>query len=423
MTQQIDMQQQIDIPQQIDMQQIDIPQQIDMQQIDMQQQIDKQQQKNMQQQIDIQRQNDRYRVKSTPKKNVVNFFKGDVMFGRASTCEIKKCGDYISKMCLKIILPVLPNDIKYKSNVVYHLIDNIVFAISGSIIIEYDSFTLKLLDNLYGQNTNPLVDNIIHYEIPIKDIFKGRTDYKPFCNDNYHGIIIKYLSNAVIDVSVRFANIYNIIENISDVDKTNDKHLYRNLLLDAQVLSVHGLLIPDYIYDNSVIKPIFIKDSLQNITHWRNSNLVIENSFTQDMEIPIIGHVKKIKNIILSIESIDNSAIQDIECFIVGNGKSSEWELRPKWKLPPKSEYRMTEITDFCTDNQIIYHNSLFHRNKCAYNLRILIRNIKQIKFKLNCLIETDNIFVYENGNGWLMYSLGNDFLDDKFIRFSNFRT
>lgn len=73
-------------------------------------------------------------------------FCGNLDFGRQVNCLINKNGHGINQLILKIVLPNLPNNIKYKKNPVYDLIKSVQLEIGGKLLFKYTGQQLEKLD-------------------------------------------------------------------------------------------------------------------------------------------------------------------------------------------------------------------------------------------------------------------------------------
>jgi hypothetical protein len=318
-------------------------------------------------------------------KNVIIFSDENVNFDKNCCFNIQRGhGDYINYMCLKIVLPSLPENIRYKSNVVHRLIEKILIEVAGTTIIEYNSSILKLIDKLYCKNTDAITDNVIYYKIPISDIF-GKSfavaKYKGTYSHAYSGLLINYLEYCSTKLYVKFAKIDDIIENYNS-ELINEKHIFQNLCLKAELLCHYNFYSQYLCYDKSAI-------IIQKLTYWINNEMIVENNQHDYVALPININFNDAKNIILSISSTENViSHQDIECFLFyGNKKKDKISLNDP-------HCNMTKINSLCMDDQLVYHYSLFNRER---DVQLVIKNIKQ-KVKLNCYIEIMDNFIYEGG-------------------------
>ncbi len=172
--------------------------------------------------------------------NILNFlmFKGEKYdqwfyginaFGRQRCCEISRYGYSINNAYLMITLPQLPDGIRYKSAMIYQLIKNITIQIGEENIISYDSLILECIDKLYGINSDPIIDDVVCYQIPIKYIFQDikftKNDYNHF-NYIFNGILLGDLNYCRVLINVKLGNILDVVDNRSVMEiilKGNDR--------------------------------------------------------------------------------------------------------------------------------------------------------------------------------------------------------
>ena len=118
--------------------------------------------------------------------------------------DICNDGNGIDQIMLKIELPKLPNDIKYKQFCIYDLLDKITFEIGGSIIFKYNSDQLKKIDmaesNIYALEKLCSVskNNCIYYPISLYDLFGSSEIQSESIGD-------------VLDLEFKGLRLYNLI--------------------------------------------------------------------------------------------------------------------------------------------------------------------------------------------------------------------
>jgi hypothetical protein len=247
---------------------------------------------------------------------IEQYFSGKPDFGRQVFSLICRNGDGINKIILKIVLPMLPDGIKYKNNCFYDLLKNVKLTIGGTIVFEYKSEQLKKIDIItkkYGKtiylkdsNTN----NVIYYPIDLSDIFGRSVMSGVYDSQNtsqifdltFKGIRLCDLSHNEVKLHIELNDIFNVIENKIDKNSSQFEEL-KNLELIECLLLVNYILSQKKLNRN---KKKLVKQTIKNLymdDQYTNLNLK-SKKVSLEMNLPIAfdNNRYKIKKMIFNCE-------------------------------------------------------------------------------------------------------------------------
>ncbi len=163
------------------------------------------------------------------KQYIEQIFSGCPGFGKRVNCCINHLGHATDQVILKIVLPNLPNNIKYKNNPVYDLVNSIHLEIGGITYLKYTGEQLKKLDimskNFERKSKIANCDqNCILYPINLSDFFgesiietDTSTNNQPF-DLAFKGIRLCDLSFHEVRFFIEFNDIFSIIEDFTDFE-------------------------------------------------------------------------------------------------------------------------------------------------------------------------------------------------------------
>ena len=196
-----------------------------------------------------------------------HYFLGNPNFGKQTVAIIYKNWDenydMVNQIVLKIVLPKLPECVKYKTNCIYDLLKSIELEIGRHIFLNYTSDQLKKLDIIkrgngpksklldrMGQNNQPQPSHwdsngfVIFYPINITDIFgqskikieKNDQNSKQISDCQLRGIKISELHFSDVRFKIELAELSDIVENQTDDHFDIQKQLKELSILDCCIL-------------------------------------------------------------------------------------------------------------------------------------------------------------------------------------------
>lgn len=182
---------------------------------------------------------------------IEQLFSAATTFEKTSCCEISRNGDGIDQIILKIELPELPYNIKYKPNCIYDLLDEIRLEIGGTIFFKYNSQELQQIDILEHKfdsvkKMNSGNNNTIYYPINLREIFgkfESKNDHINISDINYlllsgirHGIRLCNMDRCSVKLYVKFSSIWDIIENKLNIESNFAKEISKLEIYDCNLL-------------------------------------------------------------------------------------------------------------------------------------------------------------------------------------------
>jgi hypothetical protein len=299
-------------------------------------------------------------------KYIEQYFVYSSNFKCISSCCINRRGSGLDKIILKIVLPELPDGVKYVSSP-YDIISNIRLEISNLTFFEYTSSQLKHLD--FITQLFKSTDNVIYYYIDLGSFFKkSKQDFYGFrlCDLDRYGTIF----------TVQLDDIFSIIEN--KIDPTSEQyHEIKNLLIRQKFLLVkyHQLI-------NILPKPI--NQTINRSISWgyscdecKSIELNMSPKWHNRGDLSTI----KIKNLMLCF----NQKLKLNSCFILLDGADVSDTIKLK---------------NNCVLDRYVFDLNLNIVQHAIINVRInFADSVKNIN--VDAFFETENIFTYNVGKAF----------------------
>lgn len=178
----------------------------------------------------------------------------------------------IDKIILKLVLPKLPDGIKYKNDCIYDLLKNIALDIGGTYFFKYSSAQLKKLEFLRQKNEQELNPhdenhNVIYYSINLNEIFGEstiKTENKDQIKDlTFKGLRLCELFYQEVRLCVDYNDIFSIIENTVEAESNLHTELTKLEMIDCSAFV-------NYVFSrNGEIKRNKEKVTKQKIKIWK----------------------------------------------------------------------------------------------------------------------------------------------------------
>lgn len=244
-------------------------------------------------------------------------FTGFPTFGKKSYIPIQKIGLGIDKIIFKIVLPKLPNDLKYKKFCVYDLINNITIEIGGSPILTLGSRHLEIFDRIERnfkiiRNHHTVIDNhVVSYLLDLSYFFKESSTNSEYPEHlipmNFKGIRLIDMTYHDVYVYVTFNDIYHLIDANDDIININRDILCK---LDFEDATINCHYVKPYqeeqMYQPTVTQPIRMMSAHEHILSAMDSYCKVELCDRLRGASQIIFHSeishKNFKNILLLID-------------------------------------------------------------------------------------------------------------------------
>lgn len=224
-------------------------------------------------------------------------FDGITNFNKKCMCRINSLGQNLQSIFLKITLPELPGNVKYKKYITYDLIKNISLEIDDITIFSYNSIQLNIIDRRY--NTNNLVcsdlNKIVYYYIFINNIL-GVSQNKDSINQPFDGghkglRMCNYIGDTKL--YIEFGSIYDIIEYSENMDLR-----LKNILGCLNFIEVNTVC--NYQNGKNINKQLINKSNIeQEIITWIGDSLSIDNLNNIKNKLILNGYVDEITDVIL----------------------------------------------------------------------------------------------------------------------------
>ncbi len=330
---------------------------------------------------------------SNCKTYIEQYFIVKPVFGKKSCCVINRNGYGFDKLIFKIILPNLPNNMKY-GNCLYNLWNYIELDIGGFTVFKYNSFQLKELNFMKCRFKKQSNTTTIYYSIDLGKNFGRSTGIFSDFDLHFKGIRLCDLDHNEVKFNIALNNIQSIMDNELDHQSQQYKALEELEIIDASILINYVLCkssLPSY-NRSSEIKQKFkictvdnhsiIKKSLVNIIY------IKLNPFPWNHCL----NWYKIKKILLIADkknAIKNFQIKD----------SNENDL---FGIIDANEMKIIyELDNNCTLNDNTYAIDVDldqSREKCDLLLELdFISPISSIK--IDCFFELESEFIYDHGS------------------------
>lgn len=249
-------------------------------------------------------------------------------FDNYAKFNILKCGDILEDLYLKIVLPILPDNVKWKENIIYKLISKIEIITGGSTIVKYTSSDLELIDKITNSCEKiklvRKLNNIIYYPINIKSIFgnknlnfdkipKSTPVFGPFPTATDPDFIkfalerpginifsIYYPSNGV-KIFIKIGNIFELLD-YNEVDQLTINIINNLELQDLILVAKYSLFRAD---------PCLLQVE-QDINYWINKTYSLSIDKENIIKLEYEKTVKKLNKLILifntdNTDNIDNT--------------------------------------------------------------------------------------------------------------------
>lgn len=185
---------------------------------------------------------------------IEQYFNSTAKFLSINSCVITKYGKGFDQITVKITLPELSDNIRYKSNITYDLIKNIKLDVDKSTLLNYTSDELRVIDLVTRDNANfhklcEMKDNIIYYTIDLSKFIK------PIILENYREFSGIILDSTIKNIfTIQLGSIYDLVafdEVFDDIDSivSDDIPIYDMELLVRYVGVTTDCPNPGMIYN------------------------------------------------------------------------------------------------------------------------------------------------------------------------------
>jgi len=220
---------------------------------------------------------DNYKFKN-PTYNTINpnTFMNEVIFDSKNVCSLSWSTNnhLLTKLYLSFVLPNLPVGFRWKSDLIYKLIDEISITIGGSEIIRCKSAELASIDkiNERAKLINVLSTyqkNKIYYPIDLS-LFFGKIHSTNLDLRGKCGILLAALQFHNVKINVLIGKISDCVDGIGDINYQSSM-LSEIKLLDSVILAKSHRFNNHFADINSIIT--------QDITNWLNIKINIGSQY------------------------------------------------------------------------------------------------------------------------------------------------
>ena len=341
-------------------------------------------------------------------KDIVQYFSGITTFGRKCTSEVTRDGSGLSSICLKIILPELPNGLNYKPFIIYDILKTFSLEIGGSTIFEFNSKQLEMIDKRIRVQDQfyklcSVTDRTVIYPINLGMFFgesKLLNKEIEFLDYDYCGIRLGNYEFFQTKFYCRFGNILDIIESNLPLTLEIKEQLSTLEFEDAFFISDYRR----YLTNNNEAKHLRYEID-QKFHSWLGDELALNCSDYQyyyRLNFKISSNIDRITEILFELDNdIDLVAKPQVE------SKLKYYQLFLNNKCICDIEATNNTMLSYQCDNP-----NIGTKNK-LYGCHVDIQNINQNdnlnlvlcfnefvneKININYLFKIGTIFFYKDG-------------------------
>ncbi len=328
-------------------------------------------------------------------------FNSTPQFGNVANCVISHNGDGIDQIILKITLPELPANIRYKLDCVYDLIKSIKVNIFGTTLFKYKSKQLKTIDMLtdkyYGETIefSSLVNNTICYPINLNKIFGNSTTnyaYNTF-DLQFNGIRMCDFDNGNLHLIVKFSDIFSTIESGPEIEsKYNDimnLQMVECSALVKYIIADSPLLIPPANANQMIKQKLTLWDSCP--LKYKSDSPIKSRNHLLNFNSSNVNYNFNLKKLIIRVNNGSNNLLTSFSLQINGQECFDQSNSNMLTKI---YQYNNNVCLDNCTYAVDLNINKLSHNDSIMLSLRF---NNNISEYDMDVLIQTESYGTYKN--------------------------